>query len=115
MNREDQALSLSESQLDAGDVDLGVFSHPPAQPRQDASLSATSTALIVVLPSGRSPGRTKFAEPSNDRVMRFIHCLSGRPSFTSCAPFCCAAFREHKRITGPCFSPTLGGVRGRAG
>ena len=47
-------------------------------------------------PFGRSPGRTKFAEPSNDRAMRFIQRWSrSRPS-TFCAPFWCAAFREHK-------------------
>ena len=41
MNREDQTLSLSESRLDAGDVDLGAFS--PAHPcRAETRLSPSA-------------------------------------------------------------------------
>jgi len=41
-------------------------------------------------PFGRSSGRTKFAEPKNDTVMRFIRRWSSTRPSTSCAPLWCA-------------------------
>src|SRR6478752_4941956 len=38
-------------------------------------------------PFGRSPGRIKFAEPSNDRAVRFIQRWSRRRPSAFCAPF----------------------------
>jgi hypothetical protein len=66
-------------------------------------------------PFGRSPGRTKFAEPSNDRAVRFIQRWSKRRPSTFCAPFLVCALSEQRRPVGRAISPTPGGGRARKG
>jgi hypothetical protein len=44
-------------------------------------------------PFGRSPGRTKFAETSSDRAVRFIQRWSKRRPSTFCVPFWCRVGR----------------------
>ena len=45
-------------------------------------------------PFGRSPGRTKFAEPSNDRAVRFIQRWSKKAAIHFLCPFLACAFGE---------------------
>ena len=44
-------------------------------------------------------GRIKFAEPKNDRAMRFVQRRKQEATIHILRSFCCAAFREHKRLT----------------
>ena len=99
----------------------------PTQPcaRRDVRFAHVSTALQRILPSSLvlSSGRglvdlllRAWTSTAFLRI-RWIWCARSastgdhQPSGPS---FWCAAFREHKRLTGRPLSPTPGGVRGRA-
>jgi len=56
-------------------------------------------------PFGRSPGRTKFAEPSNDRAVRFIQRWSKKAAIHFLCPFLACASGEQRRSTSPYAPP----------
>lgn len=54
-------------------------------------------------PFGQSPGQTTFAEPNNDRAMRFIQRWSSNRPSTPSALVCCVRAREVLSVHGPLF------------
>ena len=87
---------------------------PPANPpivlqsfTRDAPFSYGDGYAVFEGPFGRSPGRTKFAEPNNDRFMRFIHRWSSRPPLHFLFIFGGARAQRSTSPYAPPFPPTI--------